>query len=112
MVNQPIDIVKAVRNAGVIGAGGGGFPTYVKLQSKVNTIIANNFILFILNSFSNILWPSRNSKTLMNKGFSALPILDLPSTFKNPVFIRVLKSNFWPKRPILGLPDGGGGQKS
>ncbi|MFA6409049.1 MAG: 4Fe-4S dicluster domain-containing protein [Gammaproteobacteria bacterium] len=34
-------IVNAVRNAGVIGAGGGGFPTYIKLQAKVNTVIAN-----------------------------------------------------------------------
>jgi len=48
----------------------------------------------------------------MNKGFSALPILDLPSTLKNPVFMRFSKGNLWLKRPILGLPDGGGGQKS
>ncbi|MGD9152821.1 MAG: SLBB domain-containing protein [Gammaproteobacteria bacterium] len=34
-------IVQAVKNAGVIGAGGGGFPTHVKLQTKVDTIIAN-----------------------------------------------------------------------
>lgn len=30
-----------VRSAGVIGAGGGGFPTHVKLQAKVDTVIAN-----------------------------------------------------------------------
>ncbi len=34
-------IVNAVREAGVIGAGGGGFPTHVKLQATVDTIIAN-----------------------------------------------------------------------
>ncbi|CAL7959263.1 Na+-translocating ferredoxin:NAD+ oxidoreductase subunit C [Gammaproteobacteria bacterium] len=34
-------IIQKVRSAGVIGAGGGGFPTYVKLQAKVDTIIAN-----------------------------------------------------------------------
>lgn len=34
-------IVQAVREAGVIGAGGGGFPTYIKLQANVDTIIAN-----------------------------------------------------------------------
>ncbi len=34
-------IVSAVRQAGVIGAGGGGFPTHIKLQAKVDTIIAN-----------------------------------------------------------------------
>lgn len=34
-------IVELVRQAGVIGAGGGGFPTHVKLQAKVDTVIAN-----------------------------------------------------------------------
>lgn len=34
-------IIQRVKSAGVIGAGGGGFPTYVKLQAKVDTIIAN-----------------------------------------------------------------------
>lgn len=34
-------IIQRVISAGVIGAGGGGFPTYVKLQAKVDTIIAN-----------------------------------------------------------------------
>lgn len=35
------DIVDAVRRAGVVGAGGGGFPTHVKLAAKVDTVIAN-----------------------------------------------------------------------
>jgi len=34
-------IIQAVQNAGVVGAGGGGFPAHVKLQAKVDTIIAN-----------------------------------------------------------------------
>jgi len=34
-------IVKAVRDAGVVGAGGAGFPTQVKLQANVDTIIGN-----------------------------------------------------------------------
>jgi Na+-translocating ferredoxin:NAD+ oxidoreductase RnfC subunit len=41
MIKSPEQIVKAVRQAGVIGAGGGGFPTQVKLQAKVNTLVAN-----------------------------------------------------------------------
>jgi len=41
MTKTPKQIVEAVRNAGIIGAGGGGFPTYVKLDAKVDTIIAN-----------------------------------------------------------------------
>ena len=35
------DLVKAVRAAGVVGAGGAGFPTHVKLAAKVDTVIAN-----------------------------------------------------------------------
>ena len=41
MVRQPLDIADAVRKAGIIGAGGGGFPTHVKLKAKVDTVIAN-----------------------------------------------------------------------
>jgi Na+-translocating ferredoxin:NAD+ oxidoreductase RnfC subunit len=35
------DLVEAVQAAGVVGAGGAGFPTAVKLAAKVDTIIAN-----------------------------------------------------------------------
>ncbi len=35
------DLVEAVRAAGVVGAGGAGFPTHVKLAAKVDTVIAN-----------------------------------------------------------------------
>jgi len=34
-------IVEVVREAGVVGAGGAGFPTYVKLQSRPDTLICN-----------------------------------------------------------------------
>jgi len=34
-------IIDAIRNAGVVGAGGAGFPTHVKLAAKVDVIIAN-----------------------------------------------------------------------
>lgn len=33
--------VENIKNAGVVGAGGAGFPTHVKLASKVDTIIVN-----------------------------------------------------------------------
>jgi Na+-translocating ferredoxin:NAD+ oxidoreductase RnfC subunit len=39
MISQ--NIPKLVREAGVVGAGGAGFPTYVKLQAKVDHVIAN-----------------------------------------------------------------------
>jgi Na+-translocating ferredoxin:NAD+ oxidoreductase RnfC subunit len=35
------DLVEAVRAAGVVGAGGAGFPTHVKLAAHVDTVIAN-----------------------------------------------------------------------
>jgi len=36
-----MSLVNHVRNAGVVGAGGGGFPAHVKLAAKADTIIAN-----------------------------------------------------------------------
>ncbi len=36
-----MDLVELVRRAGVVGAGGGGFPTHVKLAAKADTVIAN-----------------------------------------------------------------------
>lgn len=35
------EIIQAIRDAGVVGAGGAGFPTYKKLESNVEHIIAN-----------------------------------------------------------------------
>lgn len=35
------EIAEKVRAAGVVGAGGAGFPTHIKLDSKVDTVIAN-----------------------------------------------------------------------
>jgi len=35
------DILNKIKQAGVIGAGGAGFPTYKKLESRVDHIIAN-----------------------------------------------------------------------
>ncbi len=36
-----MNLVEQVRQAGVVGAGGGGFPTHVKLAAKADTVIAN-----------------------------------------------------------------------
>lgn len=41
LAETPDQIRAAVRAAGVVGAGGAGFPTYVKLNAKVDTVIAN-----------------------------------------------------------------------
>ncbi len=35
------DLLKSVRDAGVIGAGGAGFPTFKKLEARVSHVIAN-----------------------------------------------------------------------
>jgi Na+-translocating ferredoxin:NAD+ oxidoreductase RnfC subunit len=36
-----MNLVEQVKRAGVVGAGGGGFPTHVKLSGKADTVIAN-----------------------------------------------------------------------
>jgi len=36
-----MNLADKVRQAGVVGAGGGGFPTHVKLGAKADTVIAN-----------------------------------------------------------------------
>jgi Na+-translocating ferredoxin:NAD+ oxidoreductase RnfC subunit len=36
-----MDIVKRVQEAGVVGAGGAGYPTHSKLQARVDTVIVN-----------------------------------------------------------------------
>ncbi|HON06907.1 MAG TPA: SLBB domain-containing protein, partial [Verrucomicrobiota bacterium] len=36
-----MNLIEQVKMAGVVGAGGGGFPTYVKISSKADIIIAN-----------------------------------------------------------------------
>lgn len=41
MSRSPKDIIEAVRRAGIVGAGGGGFPAHVKLDASVDTVIAN-----------------------------------------------------------------------
>ncbi len=35
------NLVEAVRKAGVVGAGGAGFPTHVKVAARVDTVLAN-----------------------------------------------------------------------
>lgn len=35
------NLVELVRNAGVVGAGGAGFPTYKKIDTRADTVIAN-----------------------------------------------------------------------
>src|SRR5664280_1732090 len=36
-----MNLAEKVRQAGVVGAGGGGFPTHVKLNARAETVIAN-----------------------------------------------------------------------
>jgi cobalamin reductase len=36
-----MNLVEQIRRAGVVGAGGGGFPTHVKLAARADTVIAN-----------------------------------------------------------------------
>ena len=41
MAQTRVDIISAIREAGIVGAGGAGFPTHVKLSNRVDTYIAN-----------------------------------------------------------------------
>ncbi len=41
MAGTGTDISAVVRDAGIVGAGGAGFPTHVKLVNRVDTVIAN-----------------------------------------------------------------------
>jgi Na+-translocating ferredoxin:NAD+ oxidoreductase RnfC subunit len=36
-----VNIVEAIQNAGVVGAGGAGFPAHIKARSRVDIVIAN-----------------------------------------------------------------------
>ncbi len=36
-----MDLVEAVKEAGVVGAGGAGFPTHLKISANVDTVLAN-----------------------------------------------------------------------
>jgi Na+-translocating ferredoxin:NAD+ oxidoreductase RnfC subunit len=36
-----MDIIESVKQAGVVGAGGAGFPTHIKLQARAEVVIAN-----------------------------------------------------------------------
>ncbi|MGI6686277.1 MAG: hypothetical protein ACOX47_12550 [Bacillota bacterium] len=35
------DIIKLIKEAGVVGAGGAGFPTHVKVNAKADHVIVN-----------------------------------------------------------------------
>lgn len=41
MLPGRMNLAEQVRLAGVVGAGGGGFPTHIKLAAKADTVIAN-----------------------------------------------------------------------
>ncbi|MBQ9942485.1 MAG: electron transport complex protein RnfC, partial [Christensenellaceae bacterium] len=36
-----MNVIDAIREAGIIGAGGAGFPTHVKMNCKAEYVIAN-----------------------------------------------------------------------
>jgi len=36
-----LDIISAVKSAGIVGAGGAGFPTHIKISASADTVLAN-----------------------------------------------------------------------
>ena len=41
MHQEVISVISMIKNAGVVGAGGGGFPTHVKVSATADTIVVN-----------------------------------------------------------------------
>ena len=41
------EIVAAVKAAGVVGAGGAGFPTHIKIDAQVDVVIANAGVMAV-----------------------------------------------------------------
>jgi Na+-translocating ferredoxin:NAD+ oxidoreductase RnfC subunit len=58
------NLVEAVQAAGVVGAGGAGFPTHVKLSAQVDTVIANGAECDPLLQCDQRLMESRASETV------------------------------------------------
>jgi Na+-translocating ferredoxin:NAD+ oxidoreductase RnfC subunit len=38
---MPLNLTEKIKNAGVVGAGGAGFPTHIKFRGQIETLIAN-----------------------------------------------------------------------
>lgn len=102
-------IVKRLKEDGLVGAGGAGFPTYVKLQSEVDTVIAN------AAECEPLLY---SDKALMKKytveflqGLSIACELTGASRGiiavkgKYPDIIEMIKENMFPHQEIFELPD-------
>ena len=51
-----MSIVELVREAGVVGAGGAGFPTHAKIDTRADVVIANGAECEPLRERTNTLW--------------------------------------------------------
>ncbi|MBN2407527.1 MAG: 4Fe-4S dicluster domain-containing protein [Elusimicrobia bacterium] len=62
------DIIERVRRAGVVGAGGGGFPAHVKIAASVDTVIANGAECEPLLSTDRYLMENRAAEIMQGLG--------------------------------------------
>lgn len=59
------EIIAAVKAAGVVGAGGAGFPTYVKINANVDTVIVNGAECEPLLRAHQLIMASESKKLIM-----------------------------------------------
>jgi RnfABCDGE-type electron transport complex C subunit len=97
------EIIEKVKDAGVVGAGGAGFPTHVKLEAKVEYVIANGAECEPLLRIDQQLMASQADKVI--KGLE----LVMEATGAKKGFIS-LKEKY--KEAITALKSGIGGRKA
>lgn len=107
------DIIKKVKDAGVVGTGGAGFPTHIKINTEIDYVIANGLEcepLLKVDQHLMTLFPKKiisGLQTIMKatkakKGFIALKkkysnaALSLQNHIKNKQIEIKLLDNFYP----------------
>lgn len=64
------EIIKKIQNAGVVGAGGGGFPSHVKMAARIDTLIANGAECELLLSSDRYLMETRADEIIQGLRFA------------------------------------------
>ena len=64
-----MNIAEKVRQCGVVGAGGAGFPTHVKLQARVDTVIVNGAECEPLLGSDRFLMESESDRLIRGTGY-------------------------------------------
>jgi len=106
-------VVDKVRAAGVVGAGGGGFPTHVKLSAKADVLVANGAECEAL-SYSDQALMALHSKEILDGALLAAEatsakrvVLAVKQKYAEQVslFRRLLETSLYSGIELLLLPD-------